>query len=84
MMGSFSKEKRLEDYADFQFLLKTKEWSLWVDFLKVRKVRLQKEVNAYIESGEMMGAKIAKALMDDCDKQIKLFTQFHDKQKESE
>ena len=55
-------------------LLVSEEWSIWANFLrKERRSFLQNRVNSAVESGDVVEAKVALALMRDCQKQIELF-----------
>lgn len=60
---------------EMQDLIKSPEWRHYLQFLRERKSFLQNKVNTLLGSNEEVKAKIALALMHDCDKQIELFRQ---------
>ena len=69
-------ENELKDQLeDVRFLLKGREWGIWVNFLKKDRYKyLQKKVNESVEAKDMDKAQCFMALLKDCDRQIKVFT----------
>ena len=72
-------EHELEEYQDITILLKGQEWSHFVVFLKKQARGFQNQVNQHVLEGNIEGAKIAKALMDDRLKMVSGFTKQHNK-----
>lgn len=66
-----------DELARVRSLLTSPDWSVWVNFLKKDRVEfLQNKINSAVDSGDIVEAKIALALLKDSAKQIKLFKSY--------
>lgn len=61
---------QIEEMRD---LVRSPEWKHWLSFLRTRKDWLQEKVNSALRGEHFQDARIALALFDDCEKQVKLF-----------
>jgi HD-GYP domain-containing protein (c-di-GMP phosphodiesterase class II) len=73
------REDKQEEYDNITILLKSKEWTHFVSFLKKQARAFQNKVNQHVEEGNIERAKIAKALMNDREKIIRSFIKEHNK-----
>ena len=70
-------EKAHEEYQDIEHLLKSEEWAHFVVYLKKQAKGFQIKVNQCVDAGDIVGAKIAKALMNDRIRMINGFVKQH-------